>query len=198
MLAGAAIALSMTVAASTPALADRDWSAAFYASQLNLRGLWDTFPIRLVNAYSLGIGINKTVLRDPFAPMASILPPLADARVEWQIKLLQHVGMERHTEFATALLVRSRNVSLPGGTSVNVAIGNGVSYAFSLPRLENGYNGRTTQLLNYMVVELEFEHQQMPNVQFVLNLHHRCSAWGLFGPAGAGSNYFGAALRFSR
>ena len=112
----------------------------------------------------------------------------------------KHFGNERTAEANAALVLRSGQLGIFGGTSLNVAWGNGLSYALTKPRAENGDDGirgvGTKQLQYYMNFETELTDSSAPNIHVVLRLDHRSGVYGLFSSQRTGSNYLGAGLRF--
>jgi hypothetical protein len=102
-----------------------------------------------------------------------------------------------HPEVTAAFVLRSPDVNVWGGLRLNVAVGEGLSYAFRTPELEGVRGERSAQkLLNYLTFEVEIAHAALPGVSIVPQLHHRSGLYGLIGPRGDGSNYVGIGVRF--
>lgn len=112
----------------------------------------------------------------------------------------KHFGNERTVETNAAIVLRSGQLGIFGGTSLNVAWGNGVSYAFTNPRAERGDSGvrgvGTKQFQYHMNFETELTDSSAPNVHLVLRHDHRSGVYGLISSQRTGSNYLGAGLRF--
>jgi hypothetical protein len=112
----------------------------------------------------------------------------------------KHFGNERTAEANAALVLRSGQLGIVGGTSLNVAWGNGLSYAFTRPRAESGESGirgvGAKHFQYYMNFETELTDSSAPNVHVVLRLDHRSGVYGLISSQRTGSNYLGAGLRF--
>ena len=80
------------------------------------------------------------------------------------------------------------------------AFGDGISWASdnlysdgdaTLPR------ERCSRFLNYLMMEFSFALPRFPSLQFLLRLHHRCTAWGTYPKtASAGSTSIGIGLRY--
>lgn len=121
--------------------------------------------------------------------------------LEVETTLLRHFGGQRHSEAAGALVLRSGEFRLPGNLSMNVAFGNGLSYAFEDAALEIGKTGRTgveTYRLQYhMSVETAFSSIAFPNASLFVRLHHRSGVYGVISPRRSGSNLLGGGLRWT-
>lgn len=81
------------------------------------------------------------------------------------------------------------------------AVGEGVSYVSHVPigeiedpELKPG--DVTRKLLNYLMLELTVSIPKHPDVQLVYRLHHRCTAYGMYGNEKQGSTNVGLGLRF--
>ncbi len=80
------------------------------------------------------------------------------------------------------------------------AFGDGISFASdnlysdgdsTLPR------EHCSRFLNYLMLEISLALPRFPNIQFLLRLHHRCTAWGTYSKsASAGSTSVGFGLRY--
>ena len=81
-------------------------------------------------------------------------------------------------------MLRSPQLQLFGGFSMNAAVGEGVSYAHSLPKFEGSIAAEgpgaagPRQFLNYLAYEVELTHERLSNWHLVLNVHHRSGIWG--------------------
>lgn len=93
-------------------------------------------------------------------------------------------------------------LQLLGSFSINWAVGEGVSYAYSLPKFEGsvaaeGSNASAPrQFLNYLAYEVELTHERLKNWHFVLDVHHRSGIWSVIAPQKTGANYIGGGIRF--
>jgi hypothetical protein len=84
--------------------------------------------------------------------------------------------------------------------STSLAIGDGISYASHSP-LADQEPGKPannfSRLLNYLMLEATFAMPSQPQLQLVVRLHHRCTAWGTYSKnANAGSTNAGLGLRY--
>jgi len=162
------------------------WAATIYGGRFtsddlgpaligNLSGFEDSALV--------GFGLARTVAgRRPLS-----------LEVEGQI--LQHFGNQGHSEGTVALVLRWHDFPWDDKIDTTFAIGEGLSFATSVPELEIRRNGRSTQLLNYLLFELTFALPQEPDWQFVGRLHHRSGVYGLFDGVGSGSNVYSAGIR---
>lgn len=99
-------------------------------------------------------------------------------------------------EFAPYIAFRWANFPWNHYVNTSFALGEGVSYASSIPTLERRDNENTKRLLNYMLVEATFAPPSYPRLQLVTRLHHRSGAYGLYHAGNTGSNDVGLGLRF--
>ncbi len=131
----------------------------------------------------LGFGVARTIAgRRPIS-------------LEVDGQILQHFGNQGHTEGTVAIVARWHNFPWNEKIDTTFAVGEGLSFATSVPALEINRNGRSTQLLNYLLFELTFALPQEPDWQVVGRLHHRSGVFGLFDGVGSGSNIYVAGLR---
>lgn len=76
------------------------------------------------------------------------------------------------------------------------AIGEGMSYVTSVPSLERKANESTKRLLNFLMLEATFAHPRHPQVEFLIRIHHRSGAFGLYQAGNTGSNDLALGLRY--
>lgn len=76
-------------------------------------------------------------------------------------------------------------------------LGEGISYATSIPTLErkNPQND-SKRLLNYMRIELTLALPCFPRLQLVPIIHHRSGAFGLYGAGNTGSNDISLGIKY--
>lgn len=117
--------------------------------------------------------------------------------VEGEAQFVKHFGVEEHVEATLSFVVRSREIRLGRRASFNLAIANGLSYAFSPPRIEPkrtpGVN--PSQLLYHIGFEAELSLAAAPGWSALVRLHHRSEAFGTFGPD-TSTNRFGLGVRY--
>jgi hypothetical protein len=140
------------------------------------------------DSYFAGVGVNY-VLKPSFSvPLPFVAEPLRGFSIEVEGRFLKHLGLQNHGEAAFAIMIRSPQIPLPGGFSMNVAIGEGGSYALSMPKYEGSIaaEGRDAagprHFLNYLPIELELTHARWKAAHLVLAVHHRSGIWGVIAP----------------
>ncbi len=102
-----------------------------------------------------------------------------------------------HTEFNALFTVRWLKFPWDRHVDTSVAVGEGVSYATSVPAVETYRHGEeTSKFLNYLMIESTFGLPALPKWQLVFRLHHRSGAWGLYNGVHGGSNTIGMGLRY--
>ena len=79
----------------------------------------------------------------------------------------------------------------------SLAAGEGISYASHVPFVEEGTTSNSSRrLLNYLVFEVTAALPSHPNLELVGRIHHRSTAYGVFGNGNAGSNTIGLGIRY--
>lgn len=120
--------------------------------------------------------------------------------LEWEVQGVRHYGTEDYWESTAALILRTRDLVMGDLLAVNVAVGDGMSYAFTDNANEKGssqvYGEDTYQLLNYLVLEAEWSAPSWRHLSVATRIHHRCGVWGVVAPAYSGSNYLSVGLRY--
>lgn len=76
------------------------------------------------------------------------------------------------------------------------AIGEGMSYVTAVPSLEKKANEDTKRLLNFLMFEATIAHPRHPNFEFLVRIHHRSGAFGLYQAGNTGSNDLAIGLRY--
>lgn len=123
---------------------------------------------------------------------------LRQLRFESEGQLVQHEGLMDHREFNGVLVARWDRF-LPF-LPMSLAFGEGLSYALEKPGLEQReidllelqlWPERTSRLLNYFYVELDWElpflGERRPRLLF--RIHHRSGVYGTYCDYGCGSNF---------
>jgi len=138
------------------------------------------------DAYMLGIGVSREFAR---------WRDLAAFEVEGQVA--QHFRKQDHSE--GNLLLVARWIKFPWNETVrtSAAIGEGISYASSIPDIERERSpGNNAQLLNYLMLEVELAPPDDSPWSFVARIHHRSGVFGLYDGVSKGSNLLAAGLRY--
>lgn len=111
---------------------------------------------------------------------------------EAEALLSQHWGAQDHQALALAPVARWRG---PEGWPASAAFSLGLSAASEVPRAERATQGGSAAVMAYWALELEAgPFAAAPGWSLAARLHHRSTAYGLFGDAG-GSNAFLLGLR---
>ena len=156
--------------------------------------------LRTDPVYFVGVGLGYTLIPSFSVPMPFCACSINGLRLEVEGQLGRYFGLQDHFESVLVLLLRSPQFPLLAGFSANVAIGEGVSYAYSLPKFEGsvaekGLAAGIREFLNYLAYEMEFSHEQVKNWHLLLNVHHRSGIWGVIAPRKTGANYIGVGVR---
>lgn len=127
----------------------------------------------------------------------SLVHPITDV-VQIAANLTVRTGSNQHTIYEVNPYFEGRWANLPWNKYVNTsfAIGEGVSYASSIPSLEGKSSEDTKRLLNYLLLEATFAPPSDPRWQLVLRIHHRSGAFGLYHAGNTGSNDIGLGIRY--
>ncbi len=132
------------------------------------------------NSWFAGIGLTREIGRmgEDFA---------------WEVEAIavRHFGEQRHWEGDLALGLRWIDPFWTG----SLALATGVSLASSLPPLEERVDPPTRRFLHFLGIEAAFSTPANRSQEFVLRLHHRSAAYGLYGTDDGGSNFFALGYR---
>jgi hypothetical protein len=125
-----------------------------------------------------------------FSPVVSVVQVALDGT--------QRQGDNQNTIYEVDPYFNIRWVNLPWNHYVDTsfAIGEGVSYASSVPSVEKRDNDNTKRFLNYLMFEATFAAPSHPEWQVVARIHHRSGAFGLYGAGNSGSNDIGIGVRY--
>lgn len=189
---------------TTPRPAAQVFSIAGYAGRWTNSRL-PTFPYNLVtgrvtteDAHLFG-AIGAWRVYDFSLPLPGAAR-LDGFSFELEAGLFKHTGLQRHGEGTLALVLRTGQIPLFSGLSFNLAMGNGLSLAFSDPAYELGPSGRrgvdTRRLQYHMSFEAAFSHAAAPQLEVFARLHHRSGIYGVISPRRTGSNFVGGGVRF--
>ena len=185
------------VALAPPLMADdlrsdqdegRKWSISLYGAVGTDGGIED-FPglkADFNDAYMLDLAIGREVWRwdDKLA-------------VGLEAQVAQHFVKQDHTE--GNLLITVRWLDFPWNDTINtsIAVGEGISYASSVPAIERERSpGKTSQLLNYLMLEVELAPPGENAWSFFTRIHHRSGVYGLYDGVSKGSNLVGGGVRY--
>ncbi|MDH3659925.1 MAG: hypothetical protein OEU92_07840 [Alphaproteobacteria bacterium] len=117
------------------------------------------------------------------------------ARTEVEGQIVRHVGIQDHWEFNVLGVIRRTALPWDALLDMSVAGGLGLSYATEPPKAEIDFEGETERLLAYWMLELDAAVPRTKALSVLARLHHRSSAYGLFGDAG-GVNVLALGIRY--
>jgi len=115
---------------------------------------------------------------------------------ELEGQAIKHFGAQNQWEFNGLFLIRFIDFPWDRIVDISFAVGEGLSYATEKPRIErNNHSGESTNLLNYLMLELAFAPPSHPEWALVTRIHHRSGIFGLFDGVNGGSNFLALGLR---
>jgi hypothetical protein len=177
----------------------RRWSVFLYHSLMTDNSLWEVIRGTVTPRYGYMDSIDisyevahENVFQLKAAGDSAILRPFAGS-LYIAATFTRRGDDPRGTilEFAPYVLWRTRSMPLGGPFGTRFSLGNGVSFVTHAPEREGGQ-----RLLNYLVAEETLGLTSHGEAELVLRLHHRCTAWGLYGD-GASTNAIGLGVRIS-
>lgn len=148
---------------------------------------WPEHIQTLEASYTLN---EQNIVRRFFSPLVGV--------VQLAANVTMRNGSNEHIIYEFNPYIDWRWANLPWNNYVNtsLAIGEGISYASSIPSLEQRSNENTKRLLNYLMLEATFASPNYPRLQLVARVHHRSGAYGLYHAGNTGSNDIGLGLRY--
>jgi hypothetical protein len=167
-----------------------DWSVGAYAGQY-----YDSEPARWIQGggnyqdqYLVALTASKTLWRSETLPLA----------VELDAMLGQQTGVASLTEIALAPVVRWSSFPWNRLLQTDLRLGPlGLSTTSSVSPLERGTNGKGSQTLNFLMIELAVSDPARPSQEFFARLHHRCTIYDLLNDYGAnGEDFFAMGYRY--
>jgi hypothetical protein len=201
IIAAACVGLACLGSPAAAQTAERSWHLSVYGSRwvnadlLEIPERTFTGELTAEDAYFVGAGLSRVIVPSVSIPLPGTGFAFHGNRIELEGQVLRHFGDQAHWEGTIALMFRTGQIPLFGGLSVNLAFGEGLSYASERPNLEGNERLEPTRLLNYLAFEAQFSHSSLPGVYFVPRIHHRSGVFGLFADKGSGSNFIGAGIR---
>ena len=176
------------------------WSAMVYRGWTNyhtlgrtLRFIWD-----YVGEDVYGLELAYTI--SPETGFGSFLDRVLASRFQVAGKLVGRYQESGNwiSEVDAYIALRWRRLPWNHVLATSLAIGDGLSYVSRVPDVEifTTEVGGTSQLLNYLMLEMTLAVPSLPYVQLVGRIHHRSGMFGVFGDAQeSGSNAVGLGLR---
>lgn len=121
------------------------------------------------------------------------------AGLELETSASQHFAFQNHTELTFAATARWHAFVFDDIVRATASVSQGLSWASSVPRIEDIRWNEATQWLSHNSYEFTLASPSRPDIELVFRLHHRSGVWGLFGDVQEGSNLamMGLKYRFS-
>jgi hypothetical protein len=174
-------------AAADPAPAKQgEWSAMVFGGHF-FDNKWPDFfgepdSLRSADSWLVGVALSREIGRWP-------------AGLQWEIEgqIVRHFGEQDHWEVNAPLVARWTEIPWNDIVETGVAFGAGPSYALDDPAAERARSGDTSRFMLYWTIKASFAAPDSP-WSLVARLHHRSTAYGVFGEAG-GSNILALGLR---
>ncbi len=173
------------------------WSAMYYYGQTVNGALvgtavgnfkhWPEHIQSLELAYTLN---SNNPVRQFFSPLVGV--------VQIAGNFTQRQGWNQHTiyEFDPYIIFRWANWPWNHYLDTSFAFAEGISYDSSVASIEKRDNENTRRLMNYLMFEVTFAAPSHPQLQFLIRIHHRSGAYGLYHAGNNGSNDLGGGIRY--
>ena len=116
---------------------------------------------------------------------------------ELEGQTVRHFDEMNHWEFNGLLVARWRWFPWDKYLDTSFAIGDGISYATEVPKVEKREDSDAGKYLNYLMFELTFGLPQYSKWDVLFRIHHRSSVQGRIGARDAGSNFFCTGIRYN-
>lgn len=163
--------------------AESDWSMGGYVGKF-----YDTEPAgltqgnaRFLNHHIVALTASKTVWRSQTLPLS----------LEIDGMLGQQFGQASLTEIAIAPVLRWSSFPWRETLQTDLRLGPlGVSYTSVVSPLELGPDGKGSQTLNFLMIELAFSRPRTKSGEVFVRLHHRCAVYDLLNNYGANGEDF--------
>lgn len=160
-----------------------DWGLGVYGGKY-----YDTDPgefvqgnIRLRNHHVVALTGSKTVWRAQDMPLS----------LELDAIIGQQFGQESLTEIALVPVLRWSRFPWNHVVQTDLRLGPvGLSYTSQLSQMERNAEGKGSQWLSYLLLEVAVSSPQTPSSELFLRLHHRCTIYGLLNDYGANGQDF--------
>lgn len=166
---------------------ERKYSLTFYVGQMTSGEVLSPFSqdLQFLNTYILVMAISWTVKTFWNGGLS----------LELEGQLGKYFGEQKNWELNMAMGGRWHKFPWSKKLSTSLTWGIGPSYATEIPKVETILSGASKQWLIYWFGEIALGPPQS-NWAWVVRLHHRSPAFGLFGTEG-GANILGAGLKYN-
>ncbi len=116
---------------------------------------------------------------------------------ELEGQIVRHFDEMNHWEYNGLLIGRWRLFPWDKYLDTSLALGDGISYATEVPKVEEREDPDAGRWLNYLMIELTLGLPQYPKWDVLFRIHHRSSVRGSIGARDAGSNFFCSGIRYN-
>jgi hypothetical protein len=119
--------------------------------------------------------------------------------IEMEGQIVKHINGKEHWEFNPVLTLRWLPFPWDDKVETSFAWGNGLSFASQTPEFEvedSSHNDETSQVLYYLMVEIDFAVPNVSKWRVFSRIHHRSSVFGIIDGVMAGSNYVTFGVRY--
>jgi hypothetical protein len=176
------------VSASMAQNAEKDWALTLYFGRLTDAKIDHaaTFDFSFENAYFIDLALSRRLytFRDYF-------------NIEIEGQIAKHFGDQHHWEFNGVAYFRWLPFPWDAYLDTSFAAGAGLSYATSVPEIEEKNHDKATQFLGALMFEFAFSLPRVPQWSLITRLHHRSGAGGFFSGVSGASNSWGIGFRYS-
>lgn len=190
---------SASFAANQELYDQKQWSALYYYGQ-TVNGALLGIPAgnfkhwpEHIQSLELAYTIDKdNAFRQFFSPIVGVV------QLAGNITLRNGSHESRIWEFDPYIMFRWANFPWNNHVTTSLALAEGVSYVSSVPSIEKRSADKDDlgHLLNYLMFEATFARPSYPDLQFVIRIHHRSGAFGLYQVSNSGSNDIGIGIRY--
>jgi hypothetical protein len=173
------------------------WAVLYYYGITTSDALGDMFigDVHRWPEHIQSLEVTHTLSCDNF--LRRLVYPLVGV-VQVSANVTMRNGSNQHRIYEFDPYVEGRWANFPWNNylTTSFAIGEGISYATSIPSLERKSSEDTKRLLNYLLLEATFALPTYPRLQLVARIHHRSGMFGVYHAGNTGSNDIGLGLRY--
>lgn len=179
-LLGVPLALTLVCGPAAAWDGTGDWALTAFAGRMT-DGSWPSMvyhanDVSIADASLFGVGLMRRLWRSDFG---------LEFDVEGQV--VKYAGDQTNWEFNLPGVARWTRFPWNDRVATSAAFGLGLSWAASTPEYETVKEGDSQQLLTYWMIEFEAGPPDS-NWSGVARIHHRSTAFGLFGPDGGANS----------
>ncbi|MCX8027336.1 MAG: hypothetical protein N3A62_05725 [Thermodesulfovibrionales bacterium] len=166
--------------------AKEPWYLSFYAGQSNHKKYIDYFKLNSApeDSYIFAIAGGKSIFRLH-----------ENVTIDAEGIIAQHAGKQSNQEFGIALILRTR-FNISDSLNLGFAVGDGLSYTSTIPKIETDNSEDTARLLNLLLTEVTVGFNKS-RIDTFLRIHHRSGIFGsVSGVDKGGSNFLAIGIRY--